>query len=80
MIDFELEPQVVKHDATCIHMVAEQVMRPISREYDEKRARRSRGDSSRRCGPPSQSAQSRSSFGEGREKEARKAPRPAQPV
>ena len=35
MIDFELEPQVLSQLKT-YHMVAEQMMRPISREYDEK--------------------------------------------
>ena len=35
MIDFELEPQVLKQ-LEMYHMVAEQMMRPISREYDEK--------------------------------------------
>ncbi|HVA79389.1 MAG TPA: acyl-CoA dehydrogenase family protein, partial [Candidatus Binataceae bacterium] len=35
MIDFELEPQVVER-LKMYHMVAEQVMRPISREYDER--------------------------------------------
>jgi len=35
MIDFELEPQVLKQ-VEMYHMVAEQMMRPISREYDEK--------------------------------------------
>jgi acyl-CoA dehydrogenase len=35
MIDFELEPQVLNQLKT-YHMVAEQMMRPISREYDER--------------------------------------------
>jgi len=35
MIDFELEPQVVNRLKT-YHMAAEQLMRPISREYDER--------------------------------------------
>ncbi len=35
MIDFELEPQVVSRLQT-YHAVAEQMMRPISREYDER--------------------------------------------
>ncbi len=35
MIDFEIEPSVVNR-VKMFHMVAEQVMRPISREYDEK--------------------------------------------
>ncbi len=35
MIDFELEPQVLKQ-VEMYHMVAAQMMRPISREYDEK--------------------------------------------
>jgi acyl-CoA dehydrogenase len=35
MIDFELEPQILKRIAM-YHMVAENMMRPISREYDEK--------------------------------------------
>jgi acyl-CoA dehydrogenase len=35
MIDFEIEPAVVNR-VKMFHMVAEQVMRPISREYDEK--------------------------------------------
>ena len=35
MIDFELEPQVLKR-LQMYHMVAENMMRPISREYDEK--------------------------------------------
>ncbi len=34
MIDFEIEPQVVTR-LKMFHTVAEQVMRPISREYDE---------------------------------------------
>jgi len=34
MIDFELEPQVLKQTGM-YHMAAEQMMRPISREYDE---------------------------------------------
>ena len=35
MIDFELEPQVLKR-LQMYHMVAENMMRPISREFDEK--------------------------------------------
>jgi acyl-CoA dehydrogenase len=35
MIDFELEPQVLSQLKT-YHMVAEKMMRPISREFDEK--------------------------------------------
>ncbi len=35
MIDFELEPQILKRIGM-YHMVAENMMRPISREYDEK--------------------------------------------
>ena len=35
MIDFEIEPSVVKR-VQMFHMVADGVMRPISREYDEK--------------------------------------------
>jgi len=35
MIDFELEPQVLNH-VRMFHAVAENVMRPISREYDER--------------------------------------------
>ena len=35
MIDFELEPQVIER-LKMYHMVAENVMRPISREYDER--------------------------------------------
>src|SRR5271163_3566408 len=35
MIDFEFEPQVVKQLKT-YHGVAENMMRPISREYDER--------------------------------------------
>src|SRR5205823_2365359 len=35
MIDFELEPQVVQR-LKMYRMVAEQAMRPISREYDER--------------------------------------------
>jgi acyl-CoA dehydrogenase len=35
MIDFELPPEVVSN-RDMIHMVAEQAMRPISREYDER--------------------------------------------
>jgi acyl-CoA dehydrogenase len=35
MIDFELEPQMVKR-LKMYHMAAEQMMRPISREYDER--------------------------------------------
>ena len=35
MIDFEFEPQVL-NQLKMYHMVAEQMMRPISREYDEK--------------------------------------------
>jgi len=35
MIDFELEPQVLSQ-LRMYHTVAEQMMRPISREYDEK--------------------------------------------
>ncbi|MGC1678513.1 MAG: acyl-CoA dehydrogenase family protein [Candidatus Binataceae bacterium] len=35
MIDFELEPQVVER-LKMYHMVAKNVMRPISREYDER--------------------------------------------
>ncbi len=35
MIDFELEPQIVRR-IDMYHMVAENMMRPISREYDEK--------------------------------------------
>jgi acyl-CoA dehydrogenase len=35
MIDFELEPQIIKR-IDMYHMVAENMMRPISREYDEK--------------------------------------------
>jgi len=35
MIDFELEPQVVKR-LEMYHAVAENMMRPISREYDER--------------------------------------------
>ncbi len=35
MIDFELEPQVVQR-VKMYHMLADQVMRPISREYDER--------------------------------------------
>ena len=34
MIDFELEPQILKQIAM-YHMAAAQMMRPISREYDE---------------------------------------------
>ena len=34
MIDFELEPQILKQTAM-YHMAAAQMMRPISREYDE---------------------------------------------
>src|SRR5271170_3754144 len=35
MIDFEIEPSVLKR-VKMFHMVADSVMRPISREYDEK--------------------------------------------
>jgi acyl-CoA dehydrogenase len=35
VIDFEFEPQVV-HQLKTYHAVADQMMRPISREYDEK--------------------------------------------
>ncbi len=35
MIDFEIEPSVAKR-VKMFHMVADSVMRPISREYDEK--------------------------------------------
>src|ERR1700676_3318914 len=35
MIDCEIEPNVVKR-VKMFHMVADGVMRPISREYDEK--------------------------------------------
>ena len=35
MIDFELSPEIVSAK-NMIHMVAEQAMRPISREYDER--------------------------------------------
>ena len=35
MIDFELQPEIV-NAKSMIHMVAEQAMRPISREYDER--------------------------------------------
>ena len=35
MIDFEIEPSVAKR-VKMFHMVADTVMRPISREYDEK--------------------------------------------
>jgi acyl-CoA dehydrogenase len=35
MIDFDLEPQILKRIGM-YHMVAENMMRPISREYDEK--------------------------------------------
>jgi acyl-CoA dehydrogenase len=35
VIDFEFEPQVV-HQLKMYHTVADQMMRPISREYDEK--------------------------------------------
>ena len=35
MIDFELEPQVAKR-LEMYHAVAENMMRPISREYDER--------------------------------------------
>ncbi|MGC1343829.1 MAG: acyl-CoA dehydrogenase family protein, partial [Candidatus Binataceae bacterium] len=35
MIDFELEPQVIER-LKMYHMVAKNVMRPISREYDER--------------------------------------------
>ena len=35
MIDFELSPDIERNKAM-IHMVAEQAMRPISREYDER--------------------------------------------
>ena len=35
MIDFELSPEIV-NARTMIHMVAEQAMRPIAREYDER--------------------------------------------
>lgn len=35
MIDFELQPEIV-NARNMIHMLAEQAMRPISREYDER--------------------------------------------
>ena len=35
MIDFELSPQI-ENARQMIHMMAEQTMRPISREYDER--------------------------------------------
>jgi len=35
MIDFEMSPQI-ENARTMIHMMAEQTMRPISREYDER--------------------------------------------
>ena len=35
MIDFEIEESVLKQ-LGMYHMVAEQMMRPISREYDER--------------------------------------------
>jgi len=35
MIDFELQPEIV-NTRNMIHMLAEQAMRPISREYDER--------------------------------------------
>jgi acyl-CoA dehydrogenase len=35
MIDFELQPEIV-NARSMIHMLAEQAMRPISREYDER--------------------------------------------
>jgi len=41
MIDFELEPQTLKQNAM-YHMAAAQLMRPISREYDENEHREPR--------------------------------------
>ena len=35
MIDFEIDPQTQKR-IDLFHTVAEQMMRPISREYDER--------------------------------------------
>jgi acyl-CoA dehydrogenase len=66
MIDFELQPEIV-NTRNMIHMVAEQAMRPISREYDEREHEKP-WDFLKMMWTASQSA-SPVSFGEGRKKE-----------
>jgi acyl-CoA dehydrogenase len=66
MIDFELQPEIV-NTRNMIHMLAEQAMRPISREYDEREHEKP-WDFLKMMWTASQSA-SPVSFGEGRKKE-----------
>jgi len=71
MIDFELSPEIINARAM-IHMVAEQAMRPISREYDEREHEKPRDFLTMMWGA-SQTANP-VSFGEGRKKEKDSAP------
>ena len=66
MIDFELQPEIV-NTRSMIHMLAEQAMRPISREYDEREHEKP-WDFLKMMWSASQSA-SPVSFGEGRKKD-----------
>lgn len=66
MIDFELQPEIV-NTRNMIHVLAEQAMRPISREYDEREHEKP-WDFLKMMWTASQSA-SPVSFGEGRKKE-----------
>src|SRR5258705_6416583 len=66
MIDFELQPEIV-NTRNMIHMLAEQAMRPISREYDEREHEKP-WDFLKMMWAASQSA-SPVSFGEGRKKD-----------
>ncbi len=65
MIDFELQPEIV-NTRNMIHMLAEQAMRPISREYDEREHEKP-WDFLKMMWTASQTA-SPISFGEGRKK------------
>ena len=66
MIDFELQPEIV-NTRNMIHMLAEQAMRPISREYDEREHEKP-WDFIKLMWGASQTANP-VSFGEGRKKE-----------
>jgi len=66
MIDFEM-PQEIRNAQNMIHMVAEQAMRPISREYDEREHERA-WDFHQMMWTASQTANP-VSFGEGRSKQ-----------
>jgi acyl-CoA dehydrogenase len=66
MIDFELQPEI-ENTRSMIHMLAEQAMRPISREYDEREHEKP-WDFLKLMWGASQTANP-VSFGEGRKKE-----------